>query len=132
MAHPTLNEILTNSQSASFQRLNAGLLAAAGVPIDPHHPPKNAVMERSLKGRIQKKVSIKKAAPAQFFVRLTNYTRRLYDEDNICAKIYIDCCRYSGLVPGDSPAEVHCYVRQIQVSTPAEERCELTVERLTA
>lgn len=50
--------------------------------------------------------------PDRFLVRVTSVRVRLLDEDNLCPKYLIDCCRYAGLLPDDSPDKVHIEVRQ--------------------
>lgn len=40
----------------------------------------------------------------RILVRVVSVRKRLIDEDNLCEKYVIDCCRYAGLIPGDDPA----------------------------
>lgn len=49
-------------------------------------------------------------------VRLTSYRARLLDEDNLCEKYHIDCCRYAGLIRQDSPGAAKIEVRQEKVA----------------
>jgi hypothetical protein len=39
----------------------------------------------------------------RFLVRVTSVRKCLIDEDNLCEKYVVDCCRYAGLLPGDGP-----------------------------
>lgn len=39
----------------------------------------------------------------RFLVRVTSVRKRLADEDGLCEKYVLDCCRYAGLIPDDSP-----------------------------
>jgi len=48
----------------------------------------------------------------RFLVRVTSIRRRLIDEDNLCAKAVIDCCRNAGLIPDDSPDKTSIEIRQ--------------------
>lgn len=57
----------------------------------------------------------------RFLVRVTSVRGRLIDEDNLCEKYIVDCCRYAGLLPGDSPAETKIEVCQRKVSKGEEE-----------
>ena len=41
----------------------------------------------------------------RFLIRVTSVRCRLLDEDNLCVKLVVDCCRYAGLIPGDSAGE---------------------------
>lgn len=48
----------------------------------------------------------------RLFVRVTSVRRRLIDEDNLCEKYAVDCCRYAGLLPGDGPGQTRIQVTQ--------------------
>lgn len=48
----------------------------------------------------------------RFLVRVTSVRRRLIDEDNLCEKYVVDCCRYSGLLPNDGPGTTKIEVGQ--------------------
>lgn len=50
--------------------------------------------------------------PRCFLVRVTSIRRRLIDEDNLCEKYLVDCCRYAGLLPGDGPGQTRIEVAQ--------------------
>jgi hypothetical protein len=41
----------------------------------------------------------------RYFVRITSVRRRLLDEDNLSSKYVTDFCRYSGIIPQDSPGK---------------------------
>lgn len=45
-------------------------------------------------------------------VRVTSVRKRLIDEDNLCEKYVVDCCRYAGLIPDDDPGKVKIQVTQ--------------------
>jgi hypothetical protein len=47
---------------------------------------------------------------------------RLIDEDNLCEKYVVDCCRYAGRIPGDGPGKTQIETRQVKVGQEAEER----------
>lgn len=90
--------------SQSFLRLNppVGAAPAALVECGPRPGPLGtAPAEEGDSGRV--------------LVRVTSYRRRLLDEDNLCEKYVVDCCRYAGLLHADTPAEAHIEVRQIKV-----------------
>lgn len=48
----------------------------------------------------------------RFLVRVTSVRRRLIDEDNLCEKYVVDCCRYAGLLPDDNPGRTKIEVCQ--------------------
>ena len=50
--------------------------------------------------------------PKRFLVRVTSIRNRLIDEDNLCEKYVVDCCRYAGLLPGDGPGQTRIEVCQ--------------------
>jgi hypothetical protein len=56
--------------------------------------------------------------------------RRLLDEDNLCEKYHVDCCRYAGLIPGDSPAEIQIQTRQRKAARGEEEHTQIDIFRL--
>lgn len=58
----------------------------------------------------------KKADRRRFLIRVTSVRNRLIDEDNLCVKLVVDCCRYAGLIPGDSPGEAKIEARQRKVA----------------
>lgn len=113
----TRNEILTRwpKSSESFIRANLGTPS----PNDPSPAPK--LERRPGHGALAKGKS-KGPVPTRVLVRVTSYRCRLLDEDNLCEKYAIDCCRYSGLLQGDSPAEAKIEVCQEKVGSKTEER----------
>lgn len=58
----------------------------------------------------------------RFLVRVTSFRRRLLDQDNLCEKYHVDCCRYAGLLPADSPDRAEIKVGQIKVKSKDEEK----------
>jgi hypothetical protein len=58
----------------------------------------------------------------RFLVVVTSYRCRLIDEDNLCEKYVVDCCRYAGRIPGDGPGKTQIETRQVKVGQEAEER----------
>jgi hypothetical protein len=113
----TRNEILTRwpRASESFIRSNLGTPS----PNDPDQAPK---LERRAGNGPLAKSKIKGPVPTRVLVRVTSYRCRLLDEDNLCEKYACDCCRYAGLIPGDSPAEAKIEVCQEKVGSKSEER----------
>ena len=39
----------------------------------------------------------------RFLVRVESVRKRLADEDGLCEKYVVDCCRYAGWLPDDAP-----------------------------
>lgn len=88
--------------------------AAAGGPELERRPATPAVGAPKAKGRNTQR----------FLVRVTSFRRRLIDEDNLCEKYVVDCCRYAGLLPGDGPGQTKITVGQQKVGS---EEAECTV-----
>lgn len=60
--------------------------------------------------------------PGVLLVRVTSVRKRLIDEDNLCEKYHIDCLRYAGLIPDDSPDKVRIQTTQRKALKEEEER----------
>ena len=62
-------------------------------------------------------------------VRITSYRRRLLDFDNLAGgcKYFLDCCKYSQLIPDDRPQDIALQVSQVKVKTRDEERTEVEI-----
>jgi len=63
----------------------------------------------------------------RFRVRITGYRRRLLDPDNLCAKYFVDCLRYAGLIPNDREQDITLEVGQIKVAKKENERTEILI-----
>ena len=68
--------------------------------------------------------------PGRFQVRIVSFRGRLLDPDNLCAKYFIDCLRYSEIIPDDRPQDIELSVTQIKVANKSDERTEITVTKL--
>lgn len=71
-----------------------------------------AELERCAATPAVRKKGKKEANRRRFLVRVTSVRKRLIDEDNLCEKYAVDCCRYAGLLPGDGPGETKIEVAQ--------------------
>jgi len=65
----------------------------------------------------------------RFLVRVTSVRKRLLDEDNICEKYHVDCCRYAGLIPTDSPSRVRIETTQRKCQKDEEEHVQIEILR---
>jgi hypothetical protein len=54
----------------------------------------------------------------------------LLDLDNLCEKYVVDCCRYAGILPGDSPSQAQIEVKQEKVSSKEPEEIVTEVWKL--
>ena len=105
--HPKL------SQPKERARSEEGNPSAGGPELE-RRASTSAVGKAKAKGRNSQR----------FLVRVTSIRRRLIDEDNLCEKYVVDCCRYSGILPCDSPEETRIEIRQRKAG---KEEAEMTV-----
>ncbi len=120
MSRIKLDELLENT-SASFRKLNAGILHDRGETPGP-------VVERDPRHGALAAPKAQASSAGKFFIRVVSYRRRLLDEDNLAEKYFVDCLRYSGLIPGDSPDRCRIVTTQEKVGSKEEERTEITVD----
>lgn len=66
----------------------------------------------------------------RYAVRVVSYRVRLCDPDNLCAKSFVDCLRYAGIIPDDTAAIMDYSVSQQKVAAKTEERTEIEVTEL--
>lgn len=71
------------------------------------------------------------ADSARFLVRVTSVRRRLIDEDNLCEKHVIDCCRHAGVIPDDRPGQTKIEVCQRKIQKWEAEHTLVEVFQLT-
>ena len=62
-----------------------------------------AALERNTSDAPLETKEVQGRADGRFLVRVTSVRKRLADEDGLCEKYVLDCCRYAGLIPDDSP-----------------------------
>lgn len=74
--------------------------------------PSSAVVERREPDAPRPKAPDDKRDATRFLVRVQSVRKRLLDEDRICEVAVVDCCRYAGIIPGDSPAQAHIETTQ--------------------
>lgn len=60
-------------------------------------------------------------------VRITSYTSRLQDPDNVCPKYHIDALRYEGIIRDDRAKDIELFVYQVKVKKKDEERVEIEI-----
>jgi hypothetical protein len=63
----------------------------------------------------------------RFLVLVTSFRRRLLDEDNLCEKFHVDCCRHAGLLPDDSAKTTRIETRQVIVKDDEDLRTEIEI-----
>lgn len=98
-----------------------------GVP-----PAPGAKLERRAPDAAVGKAKAKGGDSRRFLVRVTSCRRRLIDEDNLCEKFVVDCCRYAGLVPSDSPSQTRIEAHQRKVGKEEEEHTLIEIFEVIA
>lgn len=107
-----------------FPNASRDFLALHGLS-DPAPPA--PIVERGAGVRPLAKGKAKKADTGRFLVLVKSYRRRLLDEDNLCEKYAVDCCRYAGLLPSDAPGCTSISVSQEKVARKEDERTEIQI-----
>lgn len=92
-----------------------------------HAQTSNPILERDSRDGALVTRETERGHPVRFHVVVTSFRRRLLDEDNLCEKYVVDCCRYSGLVSFDSPETTRITVSQQKVTREEDERTEVTI-----
>ena len=101
----------------------SSLLAKPGysLPADAPRRRKAPLVEPDLRDGALGAGETKGDNPARFLVRVTSFRVRLLDEDNLCEKYHVDCCRYAGLIPGDAPGQTEIKTGQRKVKRKDQE-----------
>lgn len=115
--------------SQTFLRLN-GLAPATSSLLHPKPTSAAPIVERRPRARALGKKKDEGSNPVRFLVRVTSFRIRLLDEDNLCEKYHVDCCRYAGVLPDDAPAQTRIEVRQEKVRSKEQERIEIAITKL--
>lgn len=115
--------------SKSFVKLNAAH-ATAPTDILAHDTDTPAILERYSGASSLGKKKDKGSDSVRFLVRVTSFRVRLLDEDNLCEKYHVDCCRYAGVLPDDAPEKTSIEVSQQKVSRKEDERITIDIYRI--
>lgn len=96
-----------------------------------NHATDSAELERHAGNAALGEGQTKERDTASRLVRITSRRRRLIDEDNLCAKLAVDCMRYAGLLHGDEPGKTHIECRQEKVGKEGREETLIEIFDLT-
>lgn len=91
-------------------------------------PSSSAELKQALRHEPLAKAKGKEGDARRFRVRVTSFRRRLTDQDNLAPKFFIDCLRYAGVIPDDSPQAIDYSITQVKVRKKEEERTEIEVD----
>lgn len=102
--------------SASFLAANSGQAPA----VECH-----ARLEPLAAHEVQEKRATK------VLVRIISRRRRLADPDGLCEKYFLDCCRYAGLIAGDTARDISLETRQEKVGSKEPEETVIEIYETT-
>ena len=116
-----MNENHTDNTRLPLAKKRTGKEASGYTPMRPK-------LERHDEYAAVGKGREKEANRERFLVRVTSVRNRLIDEDNLCVKLVVDCCRYAGLIPGDSAGEakIEAFQRKVGKGEAAHTIVEIT------
>lgn len=98
----------------------------------PHHdhldrPRQTSAMERDSSDAPLATGQVQEGANGRILIRVTSIRRRLADEDGLCEKYMVDCCRYAGLVLDDAPGICKIETTQRKAAKGEAERTEIAI-----
>lgn len=96
----------------------------------PKRPRKTPLMEPDLRDGALGEGETQGGHSGRFLVRVTSFRVRLLDEDNLCEKYHVDCCRYAGLIPGDAPGQAKIQTGQQKVKRKDQEHVLIEITSL--
>jgi len=102
-------------------------LLAANDDNHTQNPRQNAPLERNPSDAPLAASEVQGTASNRILVRVTSVRSRLADEDGLCEKYHVDCLRYAGLIPDDSPAQTKIETTQRKAAKGEEEHTEIVI-----
>lgn len=73
----------------------------------------------------------KKGVPERLSVVVESRRHRELDKYNLFDKFWVDCLRYAGIIPGDSPKEIEHYLFQTIIPKTEKEEIVITIEPIS-
>lgn len=107
-----------------FPNATASTIAAN---TDPDNTGKTSTLERNPSNAPLGSEKVQGRSDGRFLVRITSIRNRLADEDGLCEKYVLDCCRYAGLIPDDSPGICKVETLQRKAAKGEEEHTEIVI-----
>lgn len=116
---------LPTNPSLAFMLRNPQLYGKLyGNPDSPSQSPES---ERSVRDGSLAASEAPQGGSGRVSIRIVSFRKRLCDPDNLCGKAFVDCLRYSGIIPDDRPEDIDYQVTQTKVRTSEDERTEITI-----
>lgn len=125
----TLADLPANAQAEALRQLHPHYVTGF-VAYQPRDTGTPTVMESDLRPRALGKGKAKEGHSGRVLVRVTAFRVRLLDEDNLCEKYHVDCCRYAGLLSGDDPSQAKIQTSQVKVKRKQDERVLIEITPL--
>ncbi len=115
----TREEIIKRYPRASESFIRANLSVGDTGPVaklecDPCHAP-------------LAKEKVQRSTGKRFLVCITSIRKRLLDQDNLAEKYHVDLCRYAGIIPDDSPAQIEIQTGQRKAIKGEEEHTVIEI-----
>lgn len=129
--NPSLNAnacFNTHAPSAAVPAAPCG--GDGGAPDHLRRPGPAAELEHGAGHGALGEGAVQGKSAARFLVRITSVRVRLLDEDNLCEKYHVDCCRYAGLIPDDAPSLVRIETLQRKARRGEAEHTQVEIYRL--
>jgi hypothetical protein len=86
-----------------------------------------AAVERNSSHAPLEAKEVQRRTDGRFLVRVESVRKRLADEDGLCEKYVLDCCRYAGIIPDDSPELCKVETSQRKAAKGEEEHTQITI-----
>lgn len=117
---------LPNTVSDATRRRNPALF---GFPLG--STGQVTVLERNSSDGTRATPAVKETVSTKFLVCVESVRKRLCDSDNLCAKYVIDCCRFAGVLPDDSPDQTQIQISQRKAVKGETERTIVEIYQIT-
>jgi len=114
----------------SLTDLPAHLHGQVIAQLHPKDSRQTPVLESDLRDGALGKGKAKEGHTGRVLVRVTSFRVRLLDEDNLCEKYHVDCCRYAGLLSGDDPSQAKIETGQQKVKRKDQEHVLIEITPL--
>jgi len=120
--------MLKNDFLALFPHASADVIAAnCGEDIPLKSPRKAPLVEQDACPEPLATPHVQEPAKGRFLVRITSVRKRLADEDGLCEKYIVDCCRYAGILRNDDPGTARIETTQRKAEKGEEEHTVVEV-----
>jgi hypothetical protein len=110
---PALSKRIINQMAAEDEREPQGSI------------PQRLILNGALAAQEREKTNSRRIS-----VRVESIRKRLIDPDNLCAKWFVDCLRYCGVLRDDTASDIEFTITQRKAKKGEQERTELTIDKI--